>query len=289
MLKFRNLEYDVDEQENSIFNHPNVVRTMNSRKSDHNMDNDVSKCQSKNRSGDMQISQFLGSMSKMDDNFAEKINQYMQSNIHGSIISSFNDSSTNNKDIEALMKNNSQSSKNKQSNNKTDIDESFHELLDGDESLFKSKFQSSSRKEKRRMIRELLKHKENPALRAKTRLLMSSYLLDEDSPSHGRSKITKEEDDLKLSQTKMDEIAEVENEEQDNEAFNDFINNVNHNQSSVHNQKQSNTSSNNNEGRSGTERYTTDDNTQTRRSPNHESLGKQSNYRGNDSVIDASK
>ena len=71
----------------------------------------------------------------------------MQSNINGSVISSFNNSSTKNKDIEALMENLNESNKNKQSN-KTDFEDSFNELLDFNESLFKSKFQSSSKKEK---------------------------------------------------------------------------------------------------------------------------------------------
>ena len=79
---------------------------------------------------------------------------------------------------------------------------------------------------------------------------MSSYLLEEDSPPQNRSKITKE-DDLKFSQTKMDEIAEVENEDQDNEAFDDFINNVNRDQLSVQIHKESNTGSNNADGKSG--------------------------------------
>jgi hypothetical protein len=63
------------------------------------------------------------------------------------------------------------------------------------------------------MIRELLKHKNNPTLKAKAKLLMSSYISDE---SDGGTK--REEDDLKFSQTKMDEIVEVDGE-QENEIF----------------------------------------------------------------------
>lgn len=69
----------------------------------------------------------------------------------------------------------------------------------------------------------MLKKNKDQLLTSKYKLLMSSYFSEEDSPYQNDSKI-KEEDDLKFSQTKMDEIAEVENEDQDNNFFDDFIN-----------------------------------------------------------------
>lgn len=80
------------------------------------------------------------------------------------------------------------------------------------------------------MIREFLKKKDNPAIRAKTKLLLSSYFSDDGSQDHNDSKI-KEEDDLKFSQTKMDEIIELENEDQENDNYNNFMGDHSMNQS----------------------------------------------------------
>lgn len=84
LLRPNNLDYDSDNKENSILNHPNVMRSIQSQASKqsrktHDDDIESLKGQSKIKSSNfMQISQFLGSISKMDDGFAEKINQYMQ-------------------------------------------------------------------------------------------------------------------------------------------------------------------------------------------------------------------
>ena len=138
----------------------------------------------------------------------------------------FNDSK-NYREIEMMLKTWNQSHLNqiKKNNKDNDLESSMkgHELLDEEESFLKSKLQSSKRKDKRRMIREALKKKENQAIRAKTKLLLSSYFSDEGSPCLNDSK-WKDEDDLKFSQTKMDEIIEVENEDQDNDLFDNFIN-----------------------------------------------------------------
>ena len=82
LLKPNNLEYDIDDKENSILNHQNIARSNRSHisKDEHintEDDENLSKWQSKIRSV-FQISQFLGSISKLDDGFTEKINQYMQ-------------------------------------------------------------------------------------------------------------------------------------------------------------------------------------------------------------------
>lgn len=233
LLRPNNLDYDTDDKENSILNHPNVVRSINSKKSKHDQtsteeDMELSKSQNKLKySNNLHISNFLGSISKMDDGFAEKINQYMQCNNQNLGSSAFNDSK-NHRDLEMMLKTYNQSNMNIIKDGPTKDDElensmNAQELLDADESFFKSVLKSSSRKQKRRMIRELLQHKNNHALRAKTKLLMSSYISDEGSPYPNDSK-QKEIDDLRFSQTKMDEIVEEVNEEQDNEIFDNFIN-----------------------------------------------------------------
>lgn len=232
LLRPNNLDYDSDNKENSILNHPNVVRSIQSQASKqsrktHEDDMESSKGQSKVKSSNfMQISQFLGSISKMDDGFAEKINQYMQCNNQNLGSSAFNDSKDN-RDLEMMLKTQNQSNMNAIRNdtskeNTLENSMSCQELIDADESFIKSLAQSSSRKQKRKMIKELLKHKGNNALRAKTKLLMSSYLSDEGSPFQNESR-NREEDDLKFSQTKMDEIKEDVNEDQENEIFEKFM------------------------------------------------------------------
>lgn len=222
----------------------------------------------------------------------------MQSNANKSI-SSFNDSSSRNTGgIETLLKNSNQSSsqanKDKKSG-KNELEESFNykfetnsynDLLDADESFLKSKLQSSSRKEKRRLYKEFLKYKDNPAVRAKAKLLMSSLISDDDSPFQTRSRFTNDHDDLKLSQTKMDEIVEVENEDQENEAFNDFINNCKQQQEQSDQKPTNNSMFRRNHF---DQRYNTNEKGQHRFSADSESPEKHSDYRNNDSIIDVSK
>lgn len=78
LLRPNNLEYDTDDKENSILNHPNVIKKVDSRASKGDRghieedDENHPHGQSKIKSG-LQISQFLGSISKLDDGFTEKI------------------------------------------------------------------------------------------------------------------------------------------------------------------------------------------------------------------------
>ena len=164
LLRPNNLEYDIDDKENSILNHPNVIKSGNLHTSKDERvnteeDDNLSKCQSKIKSA-FQISQFLGSISKIDDGFTEKINQYMQKNNAINASPNFNDSK-NYRELEMMLKTYNQSHLNKINDNRkeNELDNSIsgQDLLDADESFLKSKLQSSKRKDKRRMIREMLK------------------------------------------------------------------------------------------------------------------------------------
>lgn len=203
LLKPNNLNYEIDDKENSILNHPNVMRSIQSNNSKNEKttgdEMELSKSKSKS-SNNLQISNFLGSISKMDDDFKTKIAKYLQVN-QNSASSNFNDSK-NHRDLESMLKTHNQSHIHKLKENAPSSP--LHSLLDAEESFLKSMLKSSSKRQKRTMIRELLKHKNNPALKAKAKLLLSSYYSEE---SDGR------EDDLRFSQTKMDEIMEVDGEE----------------------------------------------------------------------------
>jgi hypothetical protein len=254
------VDYSLDDKENSILNHPNVVRSRGSDKPNSTSDELMELSKSHNN---LQISNFLGSMPKLDEGFAEKINILLQGNGQSSVSSHLN-ASKNHKDLEMMLRTQNQSNMhniNDDSGSSKDIynlsnhnnTNSFkaQELLDGDESFLKSVLQSSSRKQKRNMIRDLMSQKGNAALRAKTKLLMSSYLSDDGSP--GRNSSKNNEDDLKFSQTKMDQIVE-ENEDQENEFFDNFINDHN-------NQDYKGNKRNSRDGKNGIERYMTDENT----------------------------
>ena len=231
LLTPQNLAYG-DDKENSILNHPNVLRSNQSKSSKQNRvhteeDNDLTKSQmmaksnnNMNSSSNMNIS-FLNSLGK-GDNFALKINEYLKDNPNA-VLSDCSDSE-NHKDMEALLKTVNQSNGNNgRDDTKNDLESSLNakELSNADESLFKSVIISSSKKQKREIFRELMKEKDNPAMRARAKLLVSSYMSNDQSPNRNIS--GNYEDDLKLSQTKMEDIVE-ENEEKENDVFNDFIN-----------------------------------------------------------------
>ncbi|CAI2363554.1 unnamed protein product [Moneuplotes crassus] len=225
LLKPQNLDYG-DDKENSILNHPNVLRSHQSKssKQDQNCTDDVDMelSKSQNKSGGSnnnlltskgyQIS-FLGSISKMDDFSA--INKLMNKK-ETSPSSKYSDSK-NQKDLESMLRT---AINHNQVNDKEEAKDELgimnQDIINADESLFRSIIKSSNKKQKRKIYRELAKKKDQPGIAAKAKLLMSSYMSAEESPKPF-------EDDLRLSQTKMDQIIE-ENEDQENDAFHDFIN-----------------------------------------------------------------
>jgi len=155
LLRPQNLEYG-DDKENSILNHPNVVRSTHSKtsKQNQNSTDDMELSKSQNKSGssnnnlqssnNMHIS-FLGSISKEDD-FASKINQYLQ--VKDNPTSSEFSDSKNHKDLEAMLRTEIQSDPSKdKEGNKDELENSLmpQDLLNVDDSMFKSIIRSSSK------------------------------------------------------------------------------------------------------------------------------------------------